>query len=101
MRTTRKVIDSHVEAVNISLRRPLTYWADDNPESRKVNVGHIRLDKHSQGYRLEELVEGGGVTNIGPRLLKAGEFRLFLEGLLAGIRLGKNTQLEELNRRRD
>lgn len=64
----------------------MTRFSDGASVSQQ-NVGHLTLDKNSDGYKLVELVTGTGCeTHWSPRL-SAPDMDMFINGIINGISL--------------
>ena len=69
----------------------MTRFSDGASVSQQ-NVGHLTLDKNSDGYKLVELVTGTGCeTHWSPRL-PAPDMDMFINGIINGISL-RNAQI--------
>ena len=85
-RITKEWLKSRVQTLNMLLERPMTIFSPGASASEQ-NVGHLSLDKDAGGYRLVEIISGGGVeANWSPRL-QPKEMDLFIDGILNGIAL--------------
>lgn len=85
-RITKERLNSRVGTLNMLLDRPMTRFSDGASVSQQ-NVGHLTLDKNSDGYKLVELVTGTGCeTHWSPRL-PAPDMDMFINGIINGISL--------------
>lgn len=85
-RITKERLNSRVGTLNMLLDRPMTRFSDGASVSQQ-NVGHLTLDKNSDGYKLVELVTGTGCeTHWSPRL-SAPDMDMFINGIINGISL--------------
>lgn len=90
-RITKERLNSRVGTLNMLLDRPMTRFSDGASVSQQ-NVGHLTLDKNSDGYKLVELVTGTGCeTHWSPRL-PAPDMDMFINGIINGISL-RNAQI--------
>src|SRR5438132_2849757 len=89
-RTTLHDLDVRLRLVSGYLGRPEYEWRHE--DGRNIaTVGALYLDRSYGGQRLHEVVsESGAVREHSPRCT-TGEMALFLDGMLAAMRLGEDS----------
>lgn len=94
MRITKQALYSLVATLNEAFGRPTKMFASEVGEHpTRFSAGYITLDKNSAGYQLEEqLGEQGGVQVLTARL-SGPEISLFMQGLMHGARLYKESNV--------
>lgn len=85
-RITKDWLNSRVSSLNMLLERPMCIW---NPGAAvgEQNVGHLRLDKDSTGYKLVEIVSPGGSEQPWSPRLDAKQLDQYIDGIVKGISL--------------
>ncbi len=85
-RITNTWLESRVQTLNMLLDRPMTMFNNDASVSQQ-NIGHLHLDKNSDGYQLCEIVsKAGGESNWSQRLQPKDMDRV-IDGIINGISL--------------
>ena len=90
-RITKEWLKARVQTLNIMLDRPVCIFNPGATASQQ-NIGHLSLDKNSTGYKLVEIVSGGGSESDWSPRLSPKDTDLFITGVVRGIAL-RNAQL--------
>lgn len=90
-RITKERLNSRVGTLNMLLDRPMTRFSDGASVSQQ-NVGHLALDKNSDGYKLVEIASSTGAEiSWSPRSTSVN-IDMFITGIINGISL-RNAQI--------
>lgn len=84
-RTTKAMLNSRVDRLNVVLNRPKTAYTRDSEKRLHPNGGHFLLEGNNPGdgwtrYGLYEMLESGGQSNVSPTL-NASEMWAYLRGV--------------------
>jgi len=85
-RITKESLKARVQTLNMMLERPVTIFNADATASEQ-NIGHLLLDKNSDGYRLVEIINGSGSESNWSQRLTPKAMDLFIDGIVNGISL--------------
>jgi hypothetical protein len=91
MRTTNAQLNSLVLKINQLTGNPIQPWDfDDEAGKYKPNAGNFHLDHAYDGVRLEQHLEGGGVTvPLNSGYISKREMATQLRAFIAGLKYGK------------
>lgn len=100
MRIPRELINKKVELLNKLLNLPAESWTQDQQGNNHASVGNLHIDSYKPGnlrlFALSQHKQGGEHQLNLQRFAGNNEFRVFLDGVLAGIRLQRETQEETI-----
>jgi hypothetical protein len=85
-RITQNWLESRVSSLNMILERPMCIW-NSGAAGNEQNVGHIRLDKNSTGYKLVEITSPAGGECVWSPRLDAKHMDQYIDGIVKGIAL--------------
>ena len=86
MRVTKDWLRSRVQTLNMLLERPLCIFNPGASVSEQ-NIGHLYVEKANGGYKLVEIVTGGGAERNWSKRMTGTDMDLYLDGLIHGISL--------------
>jgi len=96
MRASKKSLQYRIQTINMMLERPESLFLSEPGVSPIVHaVGHLYLDKNSDGYALEECTNAQGGSKMWGMRSTAKELDIFLMGITRGIGL-RNAHIGEL-----
>lgn len=91
MRATKSMLERRIALINNMLGLPNEPYQPDRDANGGLvtNAGVYYLGGAYGGYRLERMCEGGGATDISPRLPK-GQLADWINAYINGIEVGLN-----------
>lgn len=89
MKNTYAYLKQEVTFINRLLERPVSQFTPISIKEDTFSVGHLMLDKSSQGYQLLEQVSESGGCEYWSAVLTATEMAEYLTGLKAGVALAQ------------